>query len=111
MRHNPWPIPRRSEGRSAAGAPPHEEERRPGAPCDVTQKRPHPSPTGLVDAVMHSMHRPKSAFVRFGERQIPWIDAEDALLDGSITHRSSIAEVHPSDSLLFGLNVISERPR
>jgi hypothetical protein len=41
---------------------------------------------------------------------IPWIHAEDALLGGSISHRSSIVDVHPSDSRLFRLNLISERP-
>jgi hypothetical protein len=42
---------------------------------------------------------------------VPCTDAEDALLGGSSSNRSSMVNVHPSDSPLFGLNVISERPR
>jgi hypothetical protein len=42
---------------------------------------------------------------------IPWIDAEDALLGGSISHRSRIVDVHPSHCPFFGLNLLSERPR
>jgi hypothetical protein len=38
------------------------------------------------------------------------MDAEDALLGGSISHHSSISDVHPSDSPLFALNLDSEGP-